>query len=83
MNHFGSLAAVRLGTSLMAEISCFPSRLVFDVSLSGSLWVHKLIFKVRKNLMFPTVVKEGVELMLNAASLKYRSLLHRSEYRSP
>ena len=86
MNHFGSLAAVkRLGTSLIAEISCFPSRLVSGVSLSSSLslWVQKLIFKVRKNLMFYTVVKEGVELMLNAASLKYRSLFHRSEYRSP
>ena len=67
----------------MAEISCFPSRLVFDVSLSGSLWVQKLIFKVRKNLVFHTVVKEGVEFMLNAASLKYRSLFNRSEYRSP
>ena len=75
MNHFGSLAALkRLGTSLIAETSCFPSRLVFDVSLIGSLWVQKLIFKVRKNLMFHTVVKEGAELMLNAASLKYRSL---------
>ena len=47
---------------------------MFDVSLIGSLWVQKLIFKVRKNLMFHTVVKEGAELMLNAASLKYRSL---------
>lgn len=75
MNHFGSLAALkRLGTSLIAETSCFPSLLVFDVSLIGSLWVQKLIFKVRKNLMFHTVVKEGAELMLNAASLKYRSL---------
>ena len=64
----------RLGTSLIAETSCFRSRLVFDVSLIGSLWVQKLIFKVRKNLMFHTVVKEGAELMLNAASLKYRSL---------
>ena len=45
-----------------------------DVSLIGSLWVQKLIFKVRKNLMFHTVVEEGAELMLNAASLKYRSL---------
>ena len=75
MNHFGSLAAVkRLGTSLIAKTSCFPSRLVSDVSLIGSLWVQKLILKVRKNLMFHTVVKEGAEVMLNAASLKYRSL---------
>jgi len=54
-------AVKRLGTNLMAETSCFSSRLVFDISLSGSLWVQKLIFKVRKNLMFHTVVKEGVE----------------------
>ena len=30
---------------------------MFDVSLIGSLWVQKLIFKVRKNLLFHTVVK--------------------------